>query len=290
MNTGNKTTNGKYIKAGNSYIHYIEEGSGAPILFLHGNPTSSYLWRNIIPHLKEEGRCIAPDLTGMGKSAKPNIEYKFRDHYDNIRKFIENMGLVNITFVLHDWGSAIGFYYAMNHPENVKSIAFMESIIKPWKWKHLKWNYRLGFWLLRTPGIGEAMIYWRNAFLNDFLPALIMRKLKKTEIQNYKAPFKELSDRKPMLKWPREIPINGKPKDTYLVVKSYSDFLKSSDIPKLLIYGEPGAMIRSKEVKWAESHFKNLTTTSVGSGLHFLQEDHPDEIGVILKDWWMKNK
>src|SRR6056297_3601582 len=201
MNSHNFQFESKYVYIENTPIHYIDEGEGAPILFLHGNPTSSYIWRNIIPYLKEEGRCIAPDLIGMGKSGKPNIDYKFRDHYDYIRQFIENMGLVNITLILHDWGSAIGFYYAMNHPENVKSIAFIESIIKPWNWKELKWNYRLGLWLLRTPGIGEAMIYWRNAFLNDFLPVLIQRKLKKTEIQKYKTPFKKLSNRKPMLKW-----------------------------------------------------------------------------------------
>jgi len=290
LNTGNKTMNAKFIKTGNSYIHYIEEGAGEPILFLHGNPTFSYIWRNIIPYLKEEGRCIAPDLIGMGKSGKPNIDYKFMDHYVFIREFIKRMELTNITFVLHDWGSAVGFYYAMNHPENVKSIAFMESIIKPWEWKNLKWNYCLGFRLLRFPGIGEAMIYLRNAFLNDFLPGLIMRKLKKAEIQVYKAPFKKLSYRKPMLKWPREIPINGRPKDTYQIVKKYSDFLQRSSIPKLLIYGEPGAMIRSIEVKWAENHFKNLTTRSVGYGLHFLQEDQPDKIGLRFKEWWLEIK
>ena len=290
LNTENKTMNAKSIQAGNSYIHYIEEGSGEPVLFLHGNPTSSYIWRNIIPYLKEVGRCIAPDLIGMGQSGKPNIDYKFIDHYWYIRAFIKKMELSNITLVLHDWGSAIGFYYAMNHPENVKAVAFMESIIKPWKWKHLKWHYRLGFRLLRTPGFGEAMIYLRNAFLNDFLPALIERKLKKSEIQKYKTPFKKLSNRKPMLKWPREIPINGKPKDTYLIVKRYSDFLKYSNIPKLLIYGEPGAMIRINEVRWAENHFKNLTTCSVGYGLHFLQEDQPDNIGPILKEWWLEIK
>ena len=282
--------NAKFIKVGNSYIHYIEEGSGDPILFLHGNPTSSYIWRNIIPYLMEEGRCLAPDLTGMGNSGKPNIDYKFIDHYRYIVEFIKNMKLTNITLVLHDWGSAIGFYYAMNHPENVKSIAFMESIIKPWKWKDLKWNYRLGFRLLRTPGIGEAMIYWRNAFLNDFLPDLVIRKLTKSEMQIYKAPFKKRSHRKPMLMWPGEIPINGRPKDTYQIVKEYSDFLKNSNLPKLLIYGEPGAMIRKKEVKWAKKHFKNLTAFSVGYGLHFLQEDHPDKIGLRLKEWWLEIK
>ena len=289
MKTGTTITN-KYLKTGNSYISYIDEGAGEPILFLHGNPTFSHIWRNIIPYLKEEGRCIAPDLIGMGKSGKPNLDYKFTDHYNFIREFIKRMGLMNITLVLHDWGSAIGFYYAMNYPENVKSIAFMESIIKPWKWKDLKWNYRLGFRLLRTPVIGEAMIYWRNAFLNNFLPGLVMRKLEKSEIQIYKAPFQKLSHRKPMLIWPREIPINGKPHGTYQVVKKYSDFLKHSNIPKLLMFGEPGAMIRKKEVNWAKKHLKNLTSYSVGYGLHFLQEDQPDKIGLRLKDWLLEIK
>lgn len=282
--------NTHYIKAGNSYIHYIEEGVGEPILFLHGNPTSSYIWRNIIPYLCDKGRCLAPDLIGMGKSGKPGLKYGFMSHYQFIREFIEKMGLANITFVLHDWGSAIGFYYAMNYPENVKAIAFMEAIIKPWKWEELKWNYRLGFWLLRTPVFGEVIIYGRNAFINDILPSLIHRKLNKNEFKNYKAPFKKISNRKPMLKFPREIPINGKPKDTYRIVKEYSDFLKQSNIPKLLIYGKPGAMIRKKEVMWAKSQFRNLACQYVGSGLHFLQEGQPEEIGLKIREWWLKIK
>ncbi|MGM0498232.1 MAG: haloalkane dehalogenase [Bacteroidota bacterium] len=280
----------QYLKVNNAYIHFIEQGTGEPILFLHGNPTSSYIWRHIIPCLNEEARCIAPDLIGMGKSDKPNIEYNFMDHYVFIRDFIKNMELTNVTLVLHDWGSALGFYYAMNHPDNIKAIAFMESIIKPWKWKNLKWNYRLAFRFLRTPGIGEAMIYGRNAFLNDVLPNLIQRKLKKNELRIYKAPFKKSSHRKPMLKWPREIPINGRPKHTYQIVSGYSNFLKYSVHPKLLLYAQTGAMIRKKEVKWAQSQFRNLTCQYVGPGLHFLQEDQPEEIGLKLKEWWLRIK
>ena len=292
MNTEKKQDkkNTHYIKVGHYYIHYIEEGIGDPILFLHGNPTSSYIWRNIIPYLSDKGRCLAPDLIGMGKSEKPHIKYDFMTHYQYIREFIEKMGLANITFVLHDWGSAIGFYYALNYPENVKEIAFMESIIKPWKWAGLKWNYRLGFWLLRTPLVGEIMIYGRNAFINDILPSLIHRKLNKDEFNNYKAPFKKISKRKPMLKWPREIPINGNPKYTYQIVKDYSDFLKQSNIPKLLIHAKPGAMIRKNEVMWAQSQIKNLTCKFIGPGKHFLQESQPKQIGLKIREWWLDLK
>jgi haloalkane dehalogenase len=283
-----KEFNSSFVKVKGHQIHYIDEGSGDPILFLHGNPTYSYIWRNIIPTLSKHARCIAPDLIGMGNSDKPGLKYDFADHYNYINSFIKKLQLTDITLVLHDWGSAIGFFYAMNNSKEIKAIAFMESIIKPWRWSDLKWNHRIGFYFLRTPGLGELLIYGLNTFISIFLPQLTSRKLKKSELQAYKAPFRKISTRKPMLQWPRQIPINRKPQKTYEIVHKYNNFLQNTDIPKLLIYSSPGAIIQDKDVSWCMKHLKNTKTYYLGKGYHFLQEDYPDKIAEIIKNWWIQ--
>lgn len=285
-----KDLNASYIEVNSRLIHYIDQGSGNPILFLHGNPTYSYIWRNIIPPLSKHTRCIAPDMIGMGDSEKPDINYDFNEHYNYIDSFINKLELKEITLVLHDWGSAIGFLYARNNPGKIKAIAFMEAIIKPWNWKDLQWDHRLGFRLLRTPLLGEIMVYGLNAFITFFLPQLVYRKLKKEEMQAYKAPFRKISTRKPMLQWPRQIPINGKPEKTYKIVREYNHFLQNTNIPKLLIYSLPGAILRKTDVNWCKKHLKNLESYYTGKGYHFLQEDHPEKIAETLKAWWIKNK
>ncbi len=276
----------KFTRVLGSQIHYLEDGSGDPVLFLHGNPTSSFLWRNIISNMIPVAHCIAPDLIGHGASDKPDINYRFFDHYRYLEAFTEKLQLNHITLVLHDWGSALGFHYAMQHPEKIKGMAFMESIVRPWKWTALKWDYRMGFKLLRTPLIGEMMIYGMNAFLNLIMPSLTMRSLTREEKKKYKEPFRKVSRRKPMLVWPREIPINGKPKDVYQVVSEYSRQLQTSNLPKLLLYAEPGAIINKETRQWCREHLHNLTMVYVGKGLHYLQEDHPDEIGKALAEWY----
>lgn len=276
----------KFIQVLGSYMHYIEDGTGDPMLFLHGNPTSSVLWRNIIPHMNSGTRCIAPDLIGHGRSDKPDISYRFSDHYSYLEAFTEKLELNRITLVLHDWGSALGFHYATQHPEKIKGMAFMESMVRPWQWTDLRWDYRLGFKLLRTPLIGEVMIYGMNAFLNLVMPRLTTRSLSREEKKKYKEPFRKVSSRKPMLVWPREIPINGKPRDVYQVMKDYSRQLQSSNLPKLLLYAEPGAIIDKRTRQWCEAHLPNLTMVYVGKGLHYLQEDHPDKIGKALREWY----
>jgi len=269
-----------------SDIHYIDEGSGDPILFLHGNPTSSYLWRNIIPHLSQNARCIAPDLIGMGKSDKPELDYRFKDHYRYIKRFIEELGLKQITLVLHDWGSGIGFHYTVNHPENVKGIAFMEAIIDTARWEHFPKKFKIGFKIFRTPVLGCFMISVMNVFVEKILPEAIVRTLSEEEMEYYRAPFQTIRSRKPIRVWPREIPIDGQPADMHQLVKNYNKKLQEIHIPKLLFYAHPGGIIREKQVQWCKNHLTNLKTIDLGKGIHYLQEDHPHQIGQELAEWY----
>ncbi|MDH4205467.1 MAG: haloalkane dehalogenase [Desulfobacteraceae bacterium] len=276
----------KRIEVHGSNIHYIDEGIGDPILFLHGNPTSSYLWRNIIPFLIPHGRCIAPDLIGMGRSDKPDIDYRFFDHVKYIEGFIEKMELNNITLVLHDWGSGIGFNYAMRHENNIKGIAFMEAIITTLSWDDFPWDFRIGFKLFRTPIIGWLMIVVMNMFVEQILPKAIVRKLTKIEKDRYREPFKRFKDRKPVWRWPNELPIEGKPVDVVNAIEQYSQKLAESDTQKLLFYAQPGGLISSKKVEWCQRNFKNIKTIDIGPGIHYLQEDNPQLIGSELAQWY----
>ena len=276
----------KYVEIDGSKIHYIDEGSGDPILFLHGNPTSSYLWRNIIPYLVPYGRCIALDLIGMGKSDKPNIAYRFFDHYNYVEEFIKKLGLSKLTLVIHDWGSALGFHYAMRHEINIKGIAFMEAAMKPINWEDFPNDFRLGFKLFRTSGIGWLMISVMNMFVTQILPQAIVRKLSSEEKNYYASPYKTVQSRKPVRQWPCEIPIEGKPADVYEVVSNYNQKLQESEIPKLLFFATPGGLIDSRMVDWCKQNLKNLKVVDIGEGIHFLQEDNPHLIGEELAKWY----
>jgi len=275
-----------YIDVDGSKIHYIDAGSGDPVLFLHGNPTSSYLWRNIIPHLSSSGRCIAMDLIGMGKSDKPDIDYRFVDHAKYVDGFIETLGLRNITLVIHDWGSALGFHYAMRHEANVKGIAFMEAILKPATWDEFPKNVKTGFKLLRTPLIGWLMIAGLNIFVEKVLPSAIVRKLTEKEMNFYRAPFRNRKDRKPMWRWPNEIPIDNRPADVTGIVQEYNRRLQESNLPKLLFYAHPGGIMQKPMIDWCRQNLKNLTTVDIGKGIHYLQEDNPQLIGAELLKWY----
>ena len=276
----------KYIEVHGSKIHYVDEGSGDPILFLHGNPTSSYLWRNIIPYLVPHGRCIALDLIGMGKSDKPDLDYRFFDHSKYVEGFIEKLDLSNLTLVIHDWGSALGFHYAMRHENNIKGIAFMEAMLKPIKWEDFPSKYRMGFKLFRAPGIGWFMISVVNVFVTQMLPQAIVRKLTAEEKDYYGSPYKTVNSRKPIRQWPCEIPIEGKPADVYEVISSYNQKLQESEVPKLLFYATPGGIIDSKTVDWCRQNLKNLKVVDIGDGIHFIQEDNPHLIGEELAKWF----
>ena len=275
-----------FVEVHGSRMHYVDEGTGDPILFLHGNPTSSYLWRNIIPHLTQSGRCIAPDLIGMGKSDKPDIGYRFFDHVRYLDGFIEALGLTNITLVIHDWGSALGFHYARRHPENVKAIAFMEALVMPTPgWEVMDEQSQQLFKAFRTPEVGWDMIVNQNMFVEQIIPGSIVRDLSEAEMDQYRAPFLDPKSRKPIHQWPNEIPIAGSPADVHEAVVAYNAWLQQTDMPKLLFYATPGAIIVEPLVGWCKQNLPNLTAVDIGPGKHFVQEDNPHLIGTELAKW-----
>lgn len=277
----------RYIDVNGSQIHYVEQGDGDPILFLHGNPTSSYLWRNIIPYVSGLGRCIAPDLIGMGKSDQPDIDYRFVDHVQYVEGFIKALGLRNITLVVHDWGSALGFHYAMGHQDNVKALVFMEAILTPVPtWEAFPADFRELFQAFRTPDVGWEMIVNQNIFIEKVLPGGVMRPLTNVEMDYYRAPYPEMASRKPVWRWPNEIPIAGEPTDVVAIVNDYNAKLQQSDLPKLMFTVNPGALLPAPIIAWCQQNLKNLTTIDLGAGLHFVQEDHPHEIGAALAKWY----
>jgi haloalkane dehalogenase len=278
--------NSNYVDVQGSKMHYIDEGVGDPILFLHGNPTSCYLWRNIIPHLTDLGRCIAPDLIGMGRSDKPDLKYRFVDHFTYVKGFIEKLCLKNITLVVHDWGSALGFHYAMRNENNIKGIAFMEAILRPMTWDDFPSGFKMGFKIMRTPWLGWFAVSVMNVFITQVLPQAIVRKLSATEKKYYAEPYQTVGSRKPVRQWPCEIPIMGKPSDVYQVVSSYNKWLQETEIPKLLFFASPGGMINAETVEWCKRKLKTLKTVDIGAGIHYLQEDNPRQIGSSLASWY----
>jgi len=277
----------RFVTVHGSSMHYVESGVGDPIVFLHGNPTSSYLWRNVIPHLSPLGRCVAPDLIGMGRSGKPEIEYRFFDHVRYVEGFLETLGLRDITLVIHDWGSALGFHYAMRHPKNIKAIAFLEAILMPLPdFQAFPDSMREMFRAFRSPDQGRKLIIDQNIFIERVLPNAILRKLSEEEMNRYREPFLEPKSREPLWRWPNEIPVGGEPADVEAVVTDYNLKLQQSEIPKLLLYATPGAVLTAPLVEWCRRSLKNLAAVSVGAGVHYLQEDHPHEIGHAIASWY----
>ncbi|HEX4459838.1 MAG TPA: haloalkane dehalogenase [Polyangia bacterium] len=276
----------KKIEVLGSRMAYVDEGHGDPIVFLHGNPTSSYLWRNVIPHVATLGRCIAPDLIGMGQSDKPALDYRFADHARYLEAFIGALGLTRITFVIHDWGSALGFDWAMRNERDVRGLAFLEAILTPVpSWDVFPTGAREAFQGMRTRGVGEQMVLEQNFFVEQLLPRSVVRQLTDEEMAHYRAPFPDAASRKPVLAWPRQIPIAGEPPEIVALVEKYRDSLTRSQLPKLLFTGEPGGLVQAPLVAWARAHLPRLEVVPIGAGVHYLQEDHPHEIGAALADW-----
>lgn len=268
---------------------YIEEGEGDPIVFLHGNPTSSYLWRNIMPHLAGKGRLIAPDLIGMGDSEKLDKSgpdsYSFVEQRKYLFTLLEQLGVKeNVTLVIHDWGSGLGFHWAHQNPDMVKGIAFMEAIVAPIpSWDAFPEASRAIFEGFRSTA-GEDMVLEKNLFVEGVLPGSILRKLSDDEMNEYRRPFANAGeDRRPTLTWPRQVPIAGEPKDVVEIVGSYSAWLAETGIPKLFVNADPGALIAGP-VRDLVRSWPNLTEVTV-AGSHFIQEDSPDEIGKAILDW-----
>ncbi|MDF1831298.1 MAG: haloalkane dehalogenase [Porticoccaceae bacterium] len=272
-------------------MRYIEVGEGEPILFLHGNPTSSYLWRDIIPHCESLGRCIAPDLIGMGDSQKLSPSgpdsYRFIEHRDYLDALLEQLGVDdNVTLVLHDWGSALGFDWANRHRASMKGIVYMEAIVKTIKWEEWPRSMKPIFEGFRSPA-GDAMVLDNNVFIEQVLPASIIRKLSDEEMAEYRRPFLNPGeDRRPTLTWPRQIPIDGEPADVSTIVDSYSQWLSLSDLPKLFINAEPGAILRGPARDFCRT-WPNQSEVTV-DGIHFIQEDSANEIGQAIVKWLQK--
>ena len=274
-----------YLTVHGSKMHYIDKGAGDPILFLHGNPSSSYLWRNIIPYVEDLGRVIAPDLIGMGKSDKPDIPYRFLDHYRYLTGFIEALDLKNITLVVHDWGSALGLHYANEHRKNIKALVMMEAMVRPLKWSGIEQPFRTAFKMMRAPVIGWLMVSVANMFVKQIVPQAMNRTLSSAEKAHWEAPYPTIASRKPVHIWPKEIPFDGSPRDTHRVIQSYSDWLTETDLPKLLFYAHPGGTINDEVVAWCRETMSNLRTVDVGDGTHYIQEDHPHLIGKEIAAW-----
>lgn len=275
-----------------SEMAYVEVGDGDPIVLLHGNPTSSYLWRNVLPHLQSRGRCIVPDLIGMGDSEKlPNTgpdSYRFVEHRRYLDALLESLGVhERVTLVIHDWGSALGFDWANRHREAVKGIAYMEAIIRPQGWDH--WdafgsNMRSVLRALRSEA-GEKMVLQDNVFVETILPTAILRTLSNEEMEAYRRPFAEPGEgRRPTLSFVRQIPIDGEPADVAAIVSAYADWLANSPVPKLFVKGEPGGLLaHGANLEFAHG-LPNQDEVTV-AGVHFVQEDSPDEIGRAIADW-----
>jgi haloalkane dehalogenase len=269
---------------------YVEVGQGDPIVLLHGNPTSSYLWRNVLPHLQPLGRCIAPDLIGMGDSDKlPGSgpgSYRFVEHRRYLDALLRALDVhERVTLVIHDWGSALGFDWANRHRDAVKGIAYMEAIVRPQGWDHWdKLNMRPALKALRSEA-GEAMVLQDNFFIEKVLPGAILRKLCAEEMAAYRRPFAEPGEgRRPTLTWPREIPIEGDPPDATAITAAYADWLTSSNVPKLFVKAEPGLLLGGGANLDFARALPAQTEVTV-AGLHFLQEDSPHEIGRAIADW-----
>lgn len=268
---------------------YVDVGAGEPIVFLHGNPTSSYLWRNVWPHCQELGRCLAPDLIGMGDSDKlPDSgpdRYTFVEHRRYLDAWFDRLGLTSeVTLVVHDWGSALGFDWARRHPDAVKGIAYMEAIVAPTTWDAFHAAAVDIFRALRSPE-GEKLVLDDNVFVEAVLPGAVLRRLSDEEMAEYRRPFAEPGEgRRPTLTWPRQIPIDGDPADVTESVRAYGDWLASSPVPKLFVNGDPGAILTGPQRDFCRS-FPNQQEVTV-SGVHFLQEDSPKEIGAAIADWY----
>lgn len=267
-----------------SRMHYVEQGSGDPILLVHGNPTSSYLWRNVIPRLSALGRCIAPDLMGMGRSDKPDIGYRVLEHADYLEGFIEALGLRNVRLVLHDWGGFMGFRYAARQPGNVRAIAFMEAVVKSARMSERSEAFQRTFGMLRGPK-GLEKIMKENFFVERILPGSVMRKLTDEEMGRYREPFLEEASRKPTYVFPNDIPLDGHPADVTAAVEAFGFDLDRVGIPMLLLTFTPGAIILPPDVAWCRQQFPTLSVREMGRGIHFVQEDQPEAIGQAIADW-----
>jgi haloalkane dehalogenase len=286
----------KFLSVDGSKIHYVEEGGGEnPVLFLHGNPTSSYLWRNIIPTVAgNNNRCIALDLIGFGKSDKPNIDYNFQDHYKYVKEFIDKLQLgrnKNLIMVGHDWGGILGFWYALNHQENIKGIAFMETFPFTISIDDFPPEFAKLLQAFRTQGSGYELIQVQNVFVEQVIPSAVFNKQNLSEaiMRHYREPFPTIESRKPIRRFPEMLPLDPKvEREAYTIIQKLETALSEFKFPKLLIKGNPGAVIPESRAKWLKERMPDLIIKDIGPGIHYLQEDNPEGIGNSIIKWISK--
>lgn len=277
----------KTVNVLGSDMAYVEAGdpNGRPIVLVHGNPTSAYLWRNVVPHLEGSGRIIAVDLIGMGRSAKPDIPYRFADHARYFSGFMDAMDLRDVVLVLHDWGAGVGIDYAARNAGNVHGIAHFESAMKPMSLKDADFGTRYIFGRLRDPEDGYRLIAEQNFFVEKMLPMMSGRKLTEEEMTAYRAPYPTVESRIPLRQWPLEIPLDGVPADNTARIGANYDWLVASDVPVLMLYADPGMIWTKKTRPQLEKDLPRMEMVFIGSGLHFLQEVQPTRIGESLSTW-----
>ena len=278
----------KFAAVNGKQIAYLEEGTGDPIVLLHGNPTSAFLWRNVVPELVNSGRVIVPDLIGQGDSEKlPASEgpdrYSLEVAYMYVDGLLEAIDAnKNVTLVIHDWGSGIGFLWAMRHPADVKGVAYMEGIVKPVSWADWP-EGAVGIFKGFRSEKGEDLILNRNMFIEAVLPTSVIRELSEAELDAYRAPYPGADDRQPLLNWPRQIPIEGEPENVVALVNEYGAFMAGSEVPKLFVNADPGSILVGPQREFCRS-WPNQQEVTV-KGLHFIQEDSPLEIGQAVANW-----
>ena len=287
----------KYVEVLGSKMSYVDKGEGDPIVFIHGAPTSAYLWRNIMPYLEPYGRVIAPELIGHGESGKPDIEYTFSDHVKYLDGFFDAMNLDPATLIIHDWGSVLGLYYASRNPDKVRGIAMMEALCAPWypiynteEAKKRKGKAgAIAHYQLYKSDAGWDLAIKQNQFVEQVLMIHIHRKLTQREMDAYRDPFRKEEWRKPIYMWAREVGMDGDRPFTDQAMEHYNKWLLETEIPILDIYGKPGEVTEEYDVRWRAEHYKNHSSAFIGFVLHFVQEDQPEYLGRAIADWYRCN-
>lgn len=268
-----------------SFLAYRDVGEGRPIVFLHGNPTSSHVWRNVIPHFARDARCLAPDLVGMGRSGKPDIAYRLAEHARYLDAWFAKLDLRDVLLVGYDWGAVLALDWAARHPDRVRGVVVFETFLRPMHWRDWPPEGEKLFRALRTPGVGEQLVLEENRFLERSLEHGVHRGLTEQERETYYAPFPDPASRRPMLAWPREIPIDGEPRDVVATVERNGAWLASGQVPALLLTFEGSGLTSPALVEWARTAFPKLSITALGKAGHHAPEDVPDAIAAAIRVW-----
>lgn len=271
-----------------STMAYQETGSGTPMVFLHGNPTSSHLWRKVMPRIGGPGRLLAPDLIGMGASGKPAIEYTFADHARYLEAWLDTVDVDRAVLIGHDWGGALAFDWAARHPGRALGVAFLETIVRPLAWEEFPESARPVFESLRAPGVGEAMVLEQNVFIEQALPGTVLTGLSPEDLDAYRRPYPTPESRRPLLAWPRAMPLGGEPPEVVARVQAYDRWLAgSTGVPKLLLTFAPGpgTMIDTAMVQWCRDNVASLDVIACGRAGHHAPEDQPEAIAVAVATW-----